>query len=63
MRETDFAPLIEDVIIYQELIEISKIYSRVRFENILKMVPFDKQRVLTILLNTKEHEVLQFEFD
>lgn len=63
VRETDFASLIEDVIIYQELIEISKIYSCVRFENILKMIPFDKQRVLTILLNTKEHDVLQFEFD
>jgi translation initiation factor 3 subunit A len=59
----EFTSLLEDVIIYKELIEISKIYSKVRLENILRMVPFDKQKVITILLRTKEHEVLQFEFD
>jgi hypothetical protein len=38
----EFAPLIESVIIYQELIEISKIYSKVRLDNILRMVPFER---------------------
>jgi hypothetical protein len=27
------------------------------------MVPFDRQRIIAILLRTKEQEVLQFEFD
>jgi hypothetical protein len=57
---SEFATLIEDVIIYKELIEISKIYSKVKLENILKMVPFDRQRIIAILLRTKEQEVLQF---
>lgn len=39
---SEFTTLVEDVIIYKELIEISKIYSKVRLENILKMVPFNK---------------------
>lgn len=59
----EFTTLLEDIIIYKELIEVSKIYSKVRLENILRMVPFDKQKVISIMLRTKEHEVLQFEFD
>lgn len=56
----EFATLIENVIIYQELIEISKIYSKVKFDNILKMIPFGRERVMNVLLTTREREVLQF---
>ena len=59
----EFGDKIEKNIVSQQLNDLSKIYTKIRLENICRLVPFKKDEVLSILLVAQQNGTLEFKFD
>ena len=58
-----FVPLIEKALVSQQMLEISKIYTRISLKNIDRIVPFSLELVFSVLLLAETNGTIHFKYD
>lgn len=59
----EYIYLLEDILIYKQLISISNVYQRMKYENLIKLIPLPKQKIEKILLESHQRKVIDFVLD
>lgn len=60
---SEFKCLIEDILIYKQLLSISEIYQRIKIESLLTMIPLPRHKIEKILLDSYHQKLLDFVMD
>lgn len=59
----DYIALLEDILIYKQLISISGVYQRMKYDNLIKLIPLPKSKIEKVLLESHQRKVIDFVLD
>ena len=45
-----FLDLLEEILIYKQLISVAQVYQRIKYQSLLAIIPFPKEKVEKVLL-------------
>ena len=59
----EYIALLEDILIYKQLISISGVYQRMKYDNLIKFIPLPKAKIEKVLLESHQRKVIDFILD
>ena len=63
IQENEFKELLQNNLIYKQLISLAEVYSKIKLESLLALIPLSRQKILSILLKSHEERIIDFSLD
>lgn len=55
--------MLEDILIYKQLISVAEVYQRIKYESLISIIPFPKEKIERVLLECHHRKVVDFVLD
>lgn len=58
-----FIELLEDILIYKQLISVAEVYQRIKYDSLISIIPLSKEKIERVLLECHHRKVIDFVLD
>lgn len=59
----EFIELLEDILIYKQLMSVAEVYQRIKYDSLLSIIPLPKAKVEKVLLDCHHRKVIDYVLD